>query len=69
MDLGERVDTVIKAMPDIAKAVENSALQGKTRAARLSAGKLVGLVLGCVVVGIMLFMMFAVLGGLLSGEQ
>jgi len=37
--------------------------------ARRSGGKLVGLVLGCIVVGIMLFMMFAVLGGLLSGGQ
>jgi len=37
--------------------------------ARLSGGKFIGLVLGCVVVGIMLFMMFAVLGGLLSGGE
>jgi hypothetical protein len=34
----------------------------------MSSGKLVGLVLGCVVVGVMLFMMFVVLGELLSGE-
>lgn len=34
--------------------------------ARLSPGKIVGLALGCLVVGVMLFMMFAVLGGLLS---
>ena len=37
--------------------------------AQRSAGKLVGLILGCVVVGVMVFMMFAVLGGLFSGEQ
>jgi hypothetical protein len=34
----------------------------------MSGGKLVGLLLGCVVVGVMLFMMFVVLGELLSGE-
>jgi tetrahydromethanopterin S-methyltransferase subunit G len=37
--------------------------------ARLSVGKLVGMIFGCVVVGIMLFMMFAVLAGLFAGEQ
>jgi hypothetical protein len=37
--------------------------------ARLSAARITGLVLGCLVVGIMFFMMFAVLGKLLSGEQ
>jgi len=37
--------------------------------ARMSGGKFAGLVFGCVVVGVMVFMMFAVLGGLLSGEQ
>jgi len=36
--------------------------------ARYSGGKLVGLVLGCFVVGVMVFMMFAVVGGLLAGE-
>jgi hypothetical protein len=36
--------------------------------ARRSSGKLVGLILGCLVVGVMIFMMFAVLGGLLSGD-
>jgi len=39
---------------------------GKTR---LSPGKIVGLIFGCLVVGVMLFMMFAVLGGLLSGGE
>jgi len=42
--------------------------QGQTRMARHSAGKFIGLILGCLVVGVMLFMMFAVLGGLLSGD-
>jgi tetrahydromethanopterin S-methyltransferase subunit G len=36
--------------------------------ARLNAGRLAGLLFGCVVVGVMLFMMVAVLSGLLSGE-
>jgi len=35
----------------------------------MSTGKFAGLVFGCAVVGVMVFMMFAVLGGLLSGEQ
>ncbi len=35
--------------------------------ARLTPGKLAGLLLGCMVAGVMIFMMFAVLGGLLSG--
>jgi hypothetical protein len=37
--------------------------------AKRSFGKFVGLVFGCLVVCVMIFMMFAVLGGLLSGEQ
>ena len=37
--------------------------------ARLGVGKYAGLVMGCLVVGVLLFMMFAILGGLLSGEQ
>jgi hypothetical protein len=37
--------------------------------ARIRAGKLMGLLLGCLVVGVMVFMMFAILGGLLVGEQ
>ena len=37
--------------------------------ARLSPGKTVGLIFGCAVVGVMLFMMFAVLGGLLLGTE
>jgi len=36
---------------------------------RLRAGKVMGLVFGSLVVLVMLFMMFAVLGGLFSGEQ
>ena len=36
---------------------------------RLRTGKLIGLVFGSLVVLVMLFMMFAVLGGLFSGEQ
>jgi hypothetical protein len=37
--------------------------------ARLSRGKLFGLMLGCIVVAVMVFMMFAILGGMFSGEQ
>jgi hypothetical protein len=37
--------------------------------ARFRGARLTGLILGCLVVGIMFFMMFAVLGNLLSGEQ
>ncbi|HVM75855.1 MAG TPA: hypothetical protein VMT75_09450 [Candidatus Saccharimonadales bacterium] len=36
---------------------------------RLSPGKIIGLVFGCLVVGVMLFMMFAVLGALLTGGE
>ena len=36
---------------------------------RIRKGKLVGLLLGGLVVGVMLFMMFVILGGLMSGEQ
>ncbi len=36
---------------------------------RIRTGKLVGLLLGGLVVGVMLFMMFVILGGLMSGEQ
>jgi hypothetical protein len=37
--------------------------------AQLRPGKLLGLFFGCLVVGIMLFMMFAILGGLFAGSQ
>jgi hypothetical protein len=36
---------------------------------RLGTGKLVGLILGCAVVMVMFFMMFAILGGLLLAGQ
>lgn len=36
---------------------------------RRGTGKLIGLIFGCLVVAVMLFMMFAVLGGLFSAEQ
>jgi len=36
--------------------------------ARRGAGKLAGLFFGCLVVGVMIFMMFAALGSLLSGD-
>jgi hypothetical protein len=37
--------------------------------AKLRPGKLLGLVFGCLVVGVLLFMMFAILGGLFAGNQ
>jgi hypothetical protein len=37
--------------------------------ARPHPGQILGIALGCLVVGMMLFMMFAVLGGLLSGGE
>jgi len=37
--------------------------------AQLRPGKLLGLLFGSIVVGIMLFMMFAILGGLFAGNQ
>lgn len=36
---------------------------------RVSPARMIGLVLGCIVVGVMLFMMFAVLGSLFSGAE
>jgi len=36
---------------------------------RIGAGKVIGLVLGCIVVGVMLFMMFAVIGGLFGAGE
>lgn len=36
--------------------------------AKQSVGKLAGLLFGCMVVGVMLFMTVAILSGLLSGE-
>jgi len=36
--------------------------------ARTRFGKLVGLVFGCLVVGVMVFMMFMILGGTVMGE-
>jgi len=33
------------------------------------APELLGLVFGCLVVGVLLFMMFAILGGLFAGNQ
>jgi hypothetical protein len=37
--------------------------------ANLRPGKLLGLVFGCLAVGVPLFMMFAILGGLFAGNQ
>jgi hypothetical protein len=37
--------------------------------AKLRPGKLLGLVFGCLVVGVLLFMSFAILGGLFTGNQ
>jgi hypothetical protein len=37
--------------------------------AQLRPSQLIGLLFGCLVVGIMLFMMFVILGGLFAGNQ
>jgi len=37
--------------------------------ARLNPGKMIGLIFGCIVVGVMLFMMFAVMGGIFMGTE
>ncbi len=44
-------------------------MQGGTFLSTFRGGKLVGLLFGCLVVGVMIFMMFMILGGLLNGEQ
>ena len=36
--------------------------------ARFSPARLAGMIFGCLVVGVMFFMMFAVLGGVLAGQ-
>jgi hypothetical protein len=36
---------------------------------KLRGGKFVGLIFGCLVVGVMIFMMFVILGVLMNGEQ
>ncbi len=36
---------------------------------QVSFGKIVGLILGGLVVAVMIFMMFVILGGLMNGEQ
>jgi hypothetical protein len=59
VDFGEGVDPIARA----------AAVREAEGMARLGTGKYVGLVIGCLVVGVMLFMLFAILGGLLSGEQ
>jgi hypothetical protein len=48
--------------------VDERAPKGQAVMEKLGAGKLTGLLLGCLVAGVMIFMMFAVLGGLLSGD-
>ena len=59
MDLGEGIDPIVSV----------AAFRKEEGIARLGVGKYAGLVMGCLVVGVLLFMMFAILGGLLSGEQ
>jgi hypothetical protein len=70
MDFRERFDSVSRT--DAPAHAEDSdpppVPASKPRAARMSSGKFIGLVLGCVVVGVMLFMMFAVLGELLTTQ-
>jgi len=59
VDFGEGIDPIATV----------EAFRKEEGMARLSVGKYAGLVMGCLVVGVLLFMMFAILGGLLSGGQ
>jgi hypothetical protein len=70
MDIAEGLDSVAgnKGRPVEAKERPFGTHVGCGMMRRLATGKRVGLVFGCLVVAVMLFMMFAVLGGLLSGE-
>jgi len=70
VDLPERLDSVsgASAPQRATDATPSPVPASKSRATRMSGGRFVGLVLGCAVVGVMLFMMFAVLGELLTGE-
>jgi hypothetical protein len=36
--------------------------------AKLRFGKFLGLIFGCLVVGMLIFMMFAILGGMVNGD-
>ena len=42
---------------------------GPSKVAKISTGKLIGVVFGCVVVAVMIFMMFAVMAGVLRVDQ
>lgn len=43
--------------------------QGESSLAKMSFGKVLGLIFGCVVVAVLIFMMFVILGNLMHGEQ
>ena len=43
--------------------------QGELSLAKISFGKILGLIFGCVVVAVLIFMMFVILGNLMHGEQ
>jgi len=59
VDFGEGIDPIASV----------AAFRKAEGMARLSVGKYLGLMMGCLVVGVLLFMRFAILGGLLSGGQ
>ena len=44
-------------------------MQTGSSMAKIRGGELIGLIFGFVVFGVMIFMMFVILGGLLNGEQ
>jgi hypothetical protein len=44
-------------------------MQSETSLAKVRGGRLVGLIFGGLVVGVMIFMMFVILGGLMHGEH
>ena len=70
MDFRERLDSVSGASTPRRATDSTPSLvrASKSRLARMSGGKFFGLFLGCAVVGVMLFMMFRVVGELLSAE-
>jgi tetrahydromethanopterin S-methyltransferase subunit G len=59
VDFGEGIDPIASV----------AAFRKEEGMARLRVGTYIGLMIGCLVVGVLLFMMFAILGGLLSGGQ
>jgi hypothetical protein len=74
VDLSERLNPVVAytvvARPSIVDvATLNCCATKDPRVPRLSAGKLFGILFGVIVVAVMIFMMFAVISGLIHRDQ